>query len=239
MPDQDVPYPGWPEFEYVCDSANSGSHGPAFCGLGPGPDCPWCQRKVVMTPEWEAFIADTPNRHQRIAEAVLGNPEVKASLRRHSRFNRGESQERMMNAAIDSTDIQPIAIGTPSTNITKADLQREEAKFQQFKKDRGINNEVEALIASIQESHTAAVTFDDSMKPSTEERMNRIRKSRAEMASYDLDIEALTRQITDDIAARQDKAAAITRTAQKELRRMQRRVFWTLVKDTIIRWFRR
>lgn len=202
MPDQDIPYPGWPEFEYVCDSARSGSHGPAFCGLGPGPDCPWCQRKVVMTPGWEAFIQDTPNRHQRRVEALLGNSEIKASLRRHSRYNRGESQERMMNA-IDSTDIRSTD-GTPSTNI---------------------DQDVAALLANI-------------------------RRSQDEMTSYDLKIEAITQKILDDLAKDQERVAAITRTGQKELRRMQRRLFWQFVGDImrntvreyfspITRWFTR
>lgn len=204
MPDQDIPYPGWPEFEYVCDSARSGSHGPAFCGLGPGPDCPWCQRKVVMTPGWEAFIQDTPNRHQRRVEALLGNSEIKASLRRHSRYNRGESQERMMNA-IDSTDIRSTD-GTPSTNI---------------------DQDVAALLANIRRSH-------------------------AEMTSFiDLDnVEEITQKIVDDMARDQELAAAITRDAQKEMRRLQRHLFWHFLKDTITitirdyfspitRWFRK
>jgi hypothetical protein len=199
MPDMDAPYPGWPEFEYVCDSANSGSHGPAFCGLGPGPDCPWCTRKVVMTPEWEAFIQDTPNRHQRMAEAMLGNPEIKASLRRHSRYNRGESQERMMAMA----DL-------------RERLQQEEAKFQQFKKDTGIDDDVEALLENIRRSH-------------------------AEMTRFNLNIKPIIEGVILDAAQAQEKAAAVTRTGQRELRRAQRRLFWdfvrTTIKDTVREYF--
>lgn len=172
MPDQDVPYPGWPQFEYVCDSANSGSHGPAFCGLGPGPDCPWCQRRVVMTPEWEAFIQDTPNRHRRMAESLLGNPEVKASLRRHSRYNRGESQDRMM-AATDT-----------------------------------VEDDIKTLLTNIKKNHD-------------------------EMTSFDIQIEAITKKIVDDLERDAARKAAITKTGQREVRRMQRQVFWHFVRSTI------